>query len=297
MGSMLLIYILDLVNPPCFAHTIRVHRSTGDASPLDPHTLVIFDYSGTLSLGAVDFGRPGQLERHLAASGLAGIGIDTIDRYWQAVVKPTWAIASTTRESFQSLAVARIREMDIPGAEPRSIESAVAGFIDAYMRHSDIDARWQPLLADIQQRPDVLGLIATDHYAEATNAILSHLAALGIAAATAAVVKGPPGRTAFRVANSADIGSLKADVRFWAALKKTCLPMPLNKIIMVDDFGSNEQDQSGYADTGRIEARLAATCQVVGRTFGREPQVVHYLAGEDPGSTIAATIETVRKTL
>ena len=264
---------------------------------MEPTTLVIFDYSGTLSLGAVEFGRPGNLERHLEESGLARIGIDTADRYWHKVVNPTWSSASTSNTGFRSAVVGCLRKMKTPDATPRSIETAVAKFLDAYMHHSHIDKRWQSLLSDIQNHPDTLGLIATDHYAEATATILAHLAALGISATPATAELSPAGKTAFIVANSADIGYLKADLQFWLALKKTCLSMPLKKVVLVDDFGSNEQDHSEYAQDRRIESRIAATRQALGEVFGIKPLVLHFLAGEDTDHAIAATIRSVRKAL
>ena len=260
-------------------------------------TLVIFDYSGTLSLGAVEFGKPGNLERHLEESGLAGIGIDTANRYWQKVVTPTWSSASTSNAGFRSAVADCMRKMKIPSATPRSIETAVARFLDAYMRHSHIDKKWRPLLSDIQNRPNTLGLIATDHYAEATDAILAHLAALGIRAAPATNEMRPAGETAFSVANSADIGCLKADRQFWATLRKTCLPLPVKKLVLVDDFGLNEQDCSGYTENSRIENRIIATCQALGGVFGLNPQVIKFQAGRDINAAIVRTIRTVKESL
>ncbi len=260
-------------------------------------TLVIFDYSGTLSLGAVEFGRSGNLERHLEESGLAGIGIDTADRYWHEVVNPTWSNASTSTMGFQSAVAGCIRKMKIPDATPRLIETAVAKFLDAYMHHSNIDNRWQPLLSDIQNRPDTVGLIATDHYAEATAAILAHLATLGISAIPATEEISHTGKNAFIVANSADIGCLKSDRQFWSTLKKRCLSMPVKKVVLVDDFGSNEQDCSGYAETSSVTNRIIATRQALGGTFGVEPTAVHFLTRQDTDRTITAAIKSVRKAL
>ncbi len=260
-------------------------------------TLVIFDYSGTLSLGAVEFGRPSKLKRHLEKSGMAGIGIATADRYWHDVVNPTWSSASTSSAGFQPIAANCICKMKIPEATPRLIETAVARFLDAYLHHSHIDKRWQPLLSDIQNRPDTAGLIATDHYAEATAAILGYLAGLSISATPATEESGQEDPTAFIVANSADIGCLKADRRFWLALKKTCLSMPVKKVVLVDDFGSNEQDHSGYAQDRRIESRIAATRQALGEVFGIQPLVFHFLAGKNTDRAIAATIKSVKKAL
>jgi len=260
-------------------------------------TLVIFDYSGTLSLGAVEFGRPGNLEQHLAESGLAGIGIDTADRYWQNVVNPTWSSASTSNAGFRSAVAGCIRKMKIPGATPRLIETAVARFLDVYMHHSHIDKRWQPLLSDIQNRPGTLGLIATDHYAEATAAIRAHLAALGISATPATKGISPDGKTAFIVANSADIGCLKANRQFWATLRKTCLPLPVKRLILVDDFGLNEQDCSRYTENSSIDNRIIATRQALGGAFGVKPQVIEFHAGRDINAAIVTTIRKVREIL
>ena len=264
---------------------------------MDTNALVIFDYSGTLSLGAVAFGRPASLQRQLENSGLAGLGFDTPDRYWQALVAPTWAIASTSGEGFKSIAARRIQEMAAPAADPAAITSAIDLFMDAYMGHSSIDPSWQPLLADIQERADTLGLVATDHYAEATAAVEEHLAALGIDAISAVQAEAVEDLRKLIIANSADIGFPKADRRFWRALRQTCLAVPLNKLVVVDDFGSNEQDRSGYADTARIEARMDATRQSLGDVFGLAPQIVHFAVGEDIGGALAAAGKSVRKAL
>jgi len=260
-------------------------------------TLVIFDYSGTLSLGAVEFGKPGNLERHLEESGLAGIGIDTANRYWQKVVTPTWSSASTSNMGFRSAVAGCLRKMKIPSATPRLIETAVARFLDAYMQHSYIDNRWRPLLSDIQNCPDTLGLIATDHYAEATAAILAHLAALDIHAIPATQKTSPADNTAFIVANSADIGCLKADRRFWATLRKTCLSLPVKKLVLVDDFGLNEQDRSGYAENSKSENRSVETGQALEGVFGVNPQVIKFQAGRDINDGTDRTIRKVKESL
>lgn len=267
------------------------------SNDLNSLRLIIFDYSGTLSPGAVEFGKPGNLEGHLEESGLAGIGIDRANRYWHDVVNPTWPEASTSNAGFQSAVAGCLRRMKIPSATPRLIEIAVAQFLDAYMHHSHIDKRWRPLLSAIQNRPDTLGLIATDHYAEATAAILAHLTALGFRATSATRETSPADETTFIVANSADIGYLKADRRFWATLRKTCLPLPVRELVLIDDFGLNEQDCSGYTEVSKIEGRIIATRQVLGKVFGVNPQVIKFQAGSDINAAIIRTIRTVKEIL
>jgi hypothetical protein len=264
---------------------------------LKPQTLAIFDYSGTLSPGAVDFGKPDSLTRHLAESGLAAIGIDTPERYWHAVVGPTWNEASTAPTGFQASVTACIAKMGLPGVTRRAIYAAVSGFLAAYLQHSSIAPAWAPLLTHIQSRPGILGLVATDHYAEATAAVQSHLSALGIAATPAVMASPPDNQSVFRVANSADIGSLKAQRLFWETLKKTCLSMPLARIIVIDDFGASEQDLSGYADPRKIEKRIEATRRALDAIFGISPRIIHFTPGKDADGAIAKTSDMVRKAL
>ncbi len=263
---------------------------------MQPVTVVIFDYSGTLSLEAVRFGTPGILSCHLEKSGLAGLGIDTPERYWQTVVNPTWPQASITPAGFASMAAACIRKTAPPNIAIEVIQAAVSKFVQAYLQHGSIDERWHPLLAEIQRMPDMLGLIATDHYAEATSAIRTHLAALDINAVPAGQQKYKD-TAAFRIANSADIGSLKGNRQFWIALKKACRFEQVKAVVLVDDFGSNEQTGSDYARSRQISQRQATTRKALGRAFGVEPQILHFIAGRAPGDSLAETIKQVRKML
>ena len=264
---------------------------------LEPTTLAIFDYSGTLSLGAVKFGQAGNLERHLTKSGLARIGIDTSERYWDAVVNPTWARASTSAAGFLSITAERIRGLAIPGTSSMFVEAAVSKFMAAYMHHSNIDAGWRPLLADIEVRPDTLCLIATDHYAEATEAIRTHLADLGIPSTPIARRKMTTEKPGFMVANSADIGYAKASNRFWQAVRNACPTGPLKQLLLVDDFGVNEQSASDYPATGPGEDRIQATRQALDDVFGPDSQIIHFIAGGNPEAAIAAAGQAVRKAL
>jgi len=270
---------------------------TKGTKQLEPHTLVIFDFSGTLSLGAVEFGQPDRLQRHLEKSGLAAIGIDTADRYWQMVVNPTWSTASRSAAGFRSIAAEHIRTQGISTAPRQLIDAAFSRFIEAYLQNSSIAPEWQPLLAEIQQSPGAVGLIATDHYAEATLAIQGHLAALGIPATPASELKGIDNRTAFIVANSADIGCPKADRRFWQTLQDTCLPRPLKEVILVDDFGLSEQNADAYALPDRITKRIAATQKALGEVLQAVPQVIHFRIDSEPANAIAETVQIVRKAL
>lgn len=264
---------------------------------MEPQTLVIFDFSGTLSLSAVAFGQPERLQRHLEESGLAAIGIDTVERYWQGVVNPTWETASRSAAGFKSIAAEYIAAREISRTPRQTIDAALSKFVAAYLQYSSIDPQWQPLLAEIQQSQDMVGLIATDHYAEATLTIQEHLAALGIKTSPASGLKGLPEQKGFIVANSADMGCLKAERHFWQTLQATCLPGHLKKVVLVDDFGLSEAAADGYAQPDRIAKRIAATQKVLGEVLQVLPQIIPFQIAGEPADAIAATVDSIRKAL
>ena len=72
--------------------------------------MVIFDFQGTLSLGASQFGARPVLQRVLDSTGLTALGL-TQERYWKSVVQPTWATCSTRAAPFQESMVTPIYSM------------------------------------------------------------------------------------------------------------------------------------------------------------------------------------------
>ncbi|MBE0555684.1 MAG: hypothetical protein IH628_00495, partial [Proteobacteria bacterium] len=62
-----------------------------------PDTVLIFDYSGTLSLEMPRFARAENLRRALAETGLAAVGVTGPEIFWDEIVNPTWVEGSTTQ--------------------------------------------------------------------------------------------------------------------------------------------------------------------------------------------------------
>ena len=198
-----------------------------------PDKLIIFDYSGTLSLEAPLFGRTENLVQALADSGLADLGIATPEIFWERIVQPTWEEGSTTGIGYKRLLTERIAALEtVPGVARTEITAAASRFVDAYLRHSRIDSRWEDLLARLDAEPSVLAVVATDHYAEATAAIAENLRSLA---------------PRIYVANSADLGVHKEDRRFWEKLKSLLPLTAVRRVLLIDDFGTNEAPEDDYA--------------------------------------------------
>ncbi len=149
--------------------------------------LIIFDYSGTLSLEAPRFARPDNLVRALQETGLAALGVATPEIFWEAIVGPTWVEGSTTQSGYRKVMADRIAALQPAADVPRSrIEAAAERFVGAYLGQSRIDPLWRPVLSRLAGETASLQVVATDHYAEATGAIVAHLKALGIKATSLA---------------------------------------------------------------------------------------------------------------
>ena len=260
-------------------------------------TLVVFDYSGTLSLEAVAFGRPDRLREQLDASGLAAFGIASPGVFWDEVVGPTWTEGSTTPVGYRGVMARRIRERCGVGAgDPADdrIRAAVSRFVDAYLGQSRIDLRWQPLLNALASNPDVQVLVATDHYAEATDYIVDYLRDGGLTAGAIRDVPEPPAAPArILVANSADLGAPKAARAFWEQ-SRSLLPARMGRVILIDDFGFNEQPGDSYGARQNVAERMAKTAFLLEEVFDGAVEVVPFMI--EPGLPAGAAGAVIRET-
>ena len=99
----------------------------GDRFPMNNTiNILLFDFSGTLSLEAVEFSRPENLVQALKGSGLAALGVTSTIFFWDEIVYPTWIEGSTTARGYQAVLVDRINALGLhaPGDfHPRCIDS------------------------------------------------------------------------------------------------------------------------------------------------------------------------------
>lgn len=238
-------------------------------TPVSPEKLVIFDYSGTLSLEAPRFARPENLVAALAESGLAALGVATAEAFWGGIVGPTWAAASTTATGYKRAIAERIGAIgQAPGAAGVEGQEAASRFVDRYLAHSRIDPLWRPVLETLTGHAAAALVIATDHYAEATGALIDHLRLWKIPAEKAAETireRSAPSRCI--IANSADIGFWKADRRFWETVKPLLPIAAVRSVLIVDDFGFNEEQGDRWAERTRVEERQQRTAAALRAVF------------------------------
>jgi len=261
-------------------------------------TLIIFDYSGTLSLSAVAFGRENSLREALEKSGLARLGV-TPSRFWAEIVNPTWDEGSTTRAGYKQVMLRRLRDRaagwnpESPPVPDQILEKAVADFVDSYLAASSMEVAWRPVLEGLSIRPDACVVIATDHYAEATPFILKFLADWGIPALPADGAFGGLRSPALVVANSADLGAHKDEPSFWQCLKTGLQLYDLRDILLVDDFGFNEQAGDAYGERTRVERRRQQTTRLLREVFSAQVHVFGFFLErpEDPQAREALAIQ------
>ena len=274
--------------------------------------IVIFDYSGTLSLEAPRFAGPDRLEKALRRSGLFSLGVMSPAFFWEQIVDPTWIEGSTTAIGYKKVMAARLGALvPSPEALRDKIAAAVSRFVDDYFDRSRIDPAWRPILERLSAHPETVPVIATDHYAEATETIVRNLRSWNIAARKAGEESGPC-RSAeegvgpssgqgspILIANSADIGFWKADPRFWEFLKRRLSWGKIRSVLIVDDFGFNEEQGDRYGESARVEARKRETLAVLEKTFEATVEATpFFLTGEERsgnGKGAAKIVETARR--
>jgi hypothetical protein len=249
-----------------------------------PVKLVIFDYSGTLSLESTLFARPDFLKKQFKESGLVDLGIESPEIFWGEIVNPTWQEGSTTAAGYKKVIGDRISALlyhnrsIVPYVK---ISDAASLFVDSYLSHSRIDQRWQPIFFKLQSHPSVKVIVATDHYAEATGYILRFLHELRIQAVTAKDDFANPDYAGVVVACSADLGVHKADSRFWDILKTGLNLSEIRCVLLIDDFGYNEQKGDRYSSGEKVEQRKNETVEMLQKVFFSPVQVVPFTMGND----------------
>ncbi|MBN2179005.1 MAG: hypothetical protein JW743_06205 [Deltaproteobacteria bacterium] len=243
--------------------------------------LIIFDYSGTLSLGAVLFGRSDNLMEALQECGLTDMGVSGPDVFWESIVIPTWMKGSTTDAGYKEIMKERLRELTSGNISESRLAEAVSSFVDSYLEHSSIDPRWGRILETIQNHREILTVIATDHYAEATGSIIRHCDGLGIKASPLNNIPSDVGENLYVVANSADLGCHKSDIQFWKTLKSDLKLRKLRRVLIIDDFGFNEQEEDNYGTLQKVEDRKSETIGHLNNVFSTVVDAVPFGFAEE----------------
>ena len=251
---------------------------------MQPEKLIIFDYSGTLSLESTFFAGPDNLMKRLEESGLKDLGIDSPGIFWEEIVNATWTEGSTTSAGYKKVMEKRISALLHKSASivPRArISTAVSFFVDSYLSHSTIDSRWEHVLQKLNEPPSARVIIATDHYAEATGYIINFLTEFNVRAAAAKEAFLNPSEASFIVANSADMGAYKADPQFWEILKTGLKLEAIRNILIIDDFGCNEQKGDSYGERQKVEMRKLETVRMLKTVFPAEVSAVPFMVEDN----------------
>jgi len=240
--------------------------------------LVVLDYSGTLCLDAVAFSHPGRIEQELALSGLADLGIRDASFFWNNIIASTWRNGFTTPIGYEGILERRLAELfgcDSDSSLLEKIRVAASRFSSHYFAEFRIDDRWRSLLERLRNDRTRSVVVATDHYAEATNAIIYSFAAINIEARS---LLEAGDESCFLVANSADLGYMKVDRAFWRKTADRLPGLRGTSLVVVDDFGYNESavDYGAYEQTTEL---MSETIAVLEDVFGPGARVVPFFIG------------------
>ncbi len=270
--------------------TMTRNSTGGPYGKINRANLVIFDFSGTLSLGAVLFGKDKTIRQALKNSGLKDLGIEEPAKLWNDLVEPTWEEGSTTTSGYVDVLTRQAEQLlcgGENGTDPGEIRKAASHFVNAYFSYSLIDPRWEPAFQFLNSRTDTDTVIATDHYAEATEHIISELYKIDLKAAPLDLALR---QEKFFVANSADLGCRKSTGEFWTILKDYLGPGVYDQILVVDDFGFNEQEDFYGGKTKALDRRAKVTA-LLKEVFEIEPHVFPFFIehSHDNGEGLSKT--------
>jgi len=248
--------------------------------------LVVFDYSGTLSLDAAAFARPVSLAGELYRSGLADFGIAAPETFWNRIVNPTWEEGSLGVAPYCRLIV---REICAGWSEERrktslaALERAAAMFVTRYLVSSLIHPAWHPLLRGLVEESRVAVVAATDHYAEATTAIGHHFKTMRIQARPLSTAKTSSERNVY-IANSADLGYRKDQEGFWRCLRQGIGEAAGGEVLLlIDDFGANEAAGDDYGRREKVAERQRRTATILAKVFPGRVTILPFVLPDTEG--------------
>eukprot|EP00668_Euglena_longa_P014555 GGOE01018545.1.p1 GENE.GGOE01018545.1~~GGOE01018545.1.p1 ORF type:complete len:293 (-),score=44.13 GGOE01018545.1:162-995(-) len=212
--------------------------------------LLIFDFSGTLSWSATQFGRSRRLAESLQTTGLASCGLQTAAEYFKVAVEPSWQICSTTKMPFaRALADIVLQSLSTQG-RTSAVELSCDRFVTQYVQACRIHPAWGAFLPTLPHQPSLQVVLATDHYFDVTDQLAQQVRQWFQAEAHVIGCQlGPCPEGSVLVANSALAGDLKSSEQFWAVVKES-LPSPWQEpaeVLLVDDFGHNEGALCDYS--------------------------------------------------
>jgi len=247
--------------------------------------LILFDFSGTLSIEAVNFGQRETLSSYLEKSGLVELGIASEAFFWNEIVTPTWLEGSTTRRGYINILTDRITALCLDNRESNSqrgdninVRKAVSRFMASYFDCCLIDAAWRNMLQSLRNDPLTQVAVVTDHYAEATTTIIKGMAEWDIEAIPLEkAVKGA--ENPLVIANSADVGFHKIDYRFWYTFYNQLFLHDHHnmKVLLIDDFGANEAIGDQYGNHAQVTVRKERTRQALEEVFGKSVDIYSFI--------------------
>ncbi len=250
--------------------------------------IIVFDYSGTLSLEAVAFAQDDVLKRQLYLSGLADFGVDSPEIFWSGIVNPTWEAGSRSPIGYRRLIVGKISKEWTANRKDSSLDAldrAAGSFVARYFSHSPIDPAWRPLLRELYQHPLITAVVATDHYAEATEAIKDQFQDMQIKAVSL-MARDAASRGCFFIANSADLGYRKDEEEFWVVVRKQVHWTPPDRLLLIDDFGANEAAGDHYGQEAKVTARRQSTTEVLKKVFAGRAEIMPFILSGDETTAI-----------
>lgn len=234
--------------------------------------LVLLDFSGTLSMGAVHFGSPENLSEALRKSGLQSLGVRNSEEFWSRCIVPFWNRGGTSAIGYTALLAEALQERYT--ASPEKALEGAEHFRRLYFGASRIDTPWKSLLEFLGASGKTTGIIATDHYMDATEHIVKELERMNLRGIS---VKESPNipQGFLGIANSAELGFFKEEEGFWETLKGH-IPYAGENIFLVEDFGANEPSGDVYGNSRRVLERRRKTGAHLRKVFRRSPGIFEF---------------------
>jgi hypothetical protein len=240
--------------------------------------LICIDYSGTLSLTMPEFASK-WLNYYLEECGLTMYPIPVGEDFFREMIIPVWEEASIKDVPYARCLTRQImKETKIPKELEEEILYKTHCLIHAYFIKGTIDSQWKKLLQFLLSKKDTFIIVVSDHYFDARHYFPFHLRELGFQSQVLENNISIRKKGTIYLAISAIMGNRKDHPHFWKNLKEK-LSMEhdeIRNVVLIDDFGSQENDFGFYNSSEKITSRQKNIKQAIQKAFYIEPNLYHF---------------------
>ncbi|GAB4170684.1 MAG: hypothetical protein Kow00108_04820 [Calditrichia bacterium] len=239
------------------------------------HSLILIDYSGTLTIGGMNFLKNDQANSLLDWELLNKFQIPDMQTFWEQLITPGWPKGAISDVPYPQLLLEQTEKLNtiLYHQYSETLSRMFKQFCYAYFEAQLPAHQWIPVIKSLNSQPSISVVICSDHYIDAAYYLLRYLREQGITCSFINPnVRHVDDHQVF-LAFSSLFGHTKEEKAYWHVLNSSLTFVP-SEILIVDDFGANECDLDTFSQPQQVTIRKQQILNHIKDVFAITPQCI-----------------------